>query len=119
RSYAQIGAWRRASFVNIRLFTMIPLAQTVALVAVLLVAASMYNTGSISQGTIGADVVYLGALFDPSARFSEWLCEVRQGLAGLGKVVGLLQAENAVSEREGAVELPADGVLGRDGGGVG
>src|SRR4029453_6500690 len=33
RSYAQIGAWRRASFVNIRLFTMIPLAQTVALVA--------------------------------------------------------------------------------------
>ena len=35
RSNAQIGAWRRASFVNIRLFTMIPLAQTVALVAVL------------------------------------------------------------------------------------
>jgi ATP-binding cassette, subfamily B, bacterial len=111
RSRAQIGAWRRASFVNIRLFTMIPLAQTVALVAVLLTAASMYRNGSISQGTIVAYVLYLVQLFDPIARFSEWLGEFRQGLAALGKVVGLLQAENAVSERPGAVVLPADDVL--------
>ena len=111
RSRAQIGAWRRASFVNIRLFTMIPLAQTVALVAVLLTAASMYRNGSISQGTIVAYVLYLVQLFDPIARFSEWLGEFRQGLAALGKVVGLLQAENAVSERPDAVVLPADGVL--------
>ncbi len=111
RSRAQIGAWRRASFVNIRLFTMIPLAQTVALVAVLLVASSLYRSGSITQGTIVAYVLYLVQLFDPIARFSEWLGEFRQGLAALGKVVGLLQAENAVSERPGAVELPADGLL--------
>jgi ATP-binding cassette subfamily B protein len=111
RSHAQIGAWRRASFVNIRLFTMIPLAQTVALVAVLLVASSMYRNGSITEGTIAAYVLYLVQLFDPIARFSEWLGEFRQGLAALGKVVGLLQAENAVTERGGAVELPADGAL--------
>jgi ATP-binding cassette subfamily B protein len=110
-SRAQIGAWRRASFVNIRLFTMIPLAQTVALVAVLLVAASMYRNGSISKGTIAAYVLYLVQLFDPIARFSEWLGEFRQGLAALGKVVGLLQTENAVAERAHAVELPADGAL--------
>jgi ATP-binding cassette subfamily B protein len=110
-SRAQIGAWRRASFVNIRLFTMIPLAQTVALVAVLLVAASMYRHGSISEGTIAAYVLYLVQLFDPIARFSEWLGEFRQGLAALGKVVGLLQTENAVAEREHAVDLPADGAL--------
>jgi ATP-binding cassette subfamily B protein len=111
RSRAQIGAWRRASFVNIRLFTMIPLAQTVALVAVLLVASSMYRNGSISQGTIAAYVLYLVQLFDPIARFSEWLGEFRQGLAALGKVVGLLQTENAVAERADGVELPADGAL--------
>jgi len=111
RSRAQIGAWRRASFVNIRLFTMIPLAQTVALVAVLLVAASMYRRGSISEGTIAAYVLYLVQLFDPIARFSEWLGEFRQGLAALGKVVGLIRTENAVAERPGAVELPADGAL--------
>src|SRR5881227_3449272 len=111
RSRAQIGAWRRASFVNIRLFTMIPLAQTTALVAVLLTAASMYRNGSISEGTIAAYVLYLVQLFDPIARFSEWLGEFRQGLAALGKVVGLLQAPNAVTQRAGAVDLPADGAL--------
>jgi ATP-binding cassette subfamily B protein len=98
--------------VNIRLFTMIPLAQTVALVAVLLVAASMYRSGSISTGTVAAYVLYLMQLFDPIARFSEWLGEFRQGLAALGKVVGVLQTESAVPERQqGSVELPADGVL--------
>jgi ATP-binding cassette subfamily B protein len=110
-SQAQIHAWRRASFVNIRLFTMIPLAQTVALIAVLLVAASMYRHGSISKGTIAAYVLYLVQLFDPIARFSEWLGEFRQGLAALGKVVGLLRSPNAIVERPAAVELPRRGTL--------
>jgi ATP-binding cassette subfamily B protein len=110
-SQAQVHAWRRASFVNIRLFTMIPLAQTLALIAVLLVAASLYRDGSISKGTIAAFVLYLIQLFDPVARFSEWLGEFRQGLAALGKIVGLLQTPNAIVERGGAVELPRTGTL--------
>jgi ATP-binding cassette subfamily B protein len=111
RSQAQVRAWRRASFVNIRLFTMIPLAQTVALIAVLLVAASMYRHGSVSTGTIAAYVLYLVQLFDPIARFSEWLSEFRQGLAALGKIVGLLQTPSAIVERSDAVELPDDGAI--------
>jgi ATP-binding cassette, subfamily B, bacterial len=111
RSQAQIRAWRRASFVNIRLFTMIPLAQTVALIAVLLVAASMYRHGSVSKGTIAAYVLYLVQLFDPIARFSEWLGEFRQGLAALGKIVGLLRTPSAIAESPDAVELPAEGML--------
>ncbi len=111
RSRAQVSAWRRASFVNIRLFTMIPLAQTVALIAVLVVGASLYRDGSISKGTIAAYVLYLVQLFDPIARFSEWLGEFRQGLAALGKIVGLLRTPNAIVERPGAVELPAAGTL--------
>ena len=111
RSRAQVHAWRRASFVNIRLFTMIPLAQTVALIAVLVVSASLYRDGSISKGTIAAYVLYLVQLFDPIARFSEWLGEFRQGLAALGKIVGLLRTKNAIVERPGAVELPAAGTL--------
>ncbi len=111
RSRAQVHAWRRASFVNIRLFTMIPLAQTVALIAVLVVSASLYRDGSISKGTIAAYVLYLVQLFDPIARFSEWLGEFRQGLAALGKIVGLLRTPNAIVEGAGAVELPAAGTL--------
>jgi ATP-binding cassette subfamily B protein len=82
-----------------------------ALVAVLLVAASLYRDGSISEGTIAAYVLYLVQLFDPIARFSEWLGDFRQGLAALGKLVGLLETENAVAERPGAHELPAKGVV--------
>jgi ATP-binding cassette subfamily B protein len=111
RSRAQVRAWRRASFVNIRLFTMIPLAQTVALIAVLIVSASLYRDGSISKGTIAAYVLYLIQLFDPVARFSEWLGEFRQGLAALGKIVGLLRTPTAIVERLDAVELPAAGAL--------
>ena len=110
-SKAQIRAWRRASFVNIRLFTMIPMAQTIALVTVLLIAATMYDHGEISTGTIAAFLLYLVQLFDPIARFSEWLGEFRQGLAALGKIVGLMRTESAVAEREGAVELPAAGAV--------
>ncbi|HZC29051.1 MAG TPA: ABC transporter ATP-binding protein, partial [Gaiellaceae bacterium] len=111
RSEAQIHAWRRASFVNIRLFALIPLAQTAALIVVLLVAASMYRNGSISTGTIAAFVLYLVQLFDPVARFSEWLSEFRQGLAALAKIVGLIHVPSAIVERDGAVELPREGTL--------
>src|SRR3989440_2078648 len=111
RSQAQVRAWRSASFVNIRLFTMIPLAQTTALIAVLLVAASMYRHGSISTGTIAAYVLYLVQLFDPIARFSEWLGEFRQGLAALGKIVAPLQTPNAIVQRGGGRAPPRSGTL--------
>jgi ATP-binding cassette subfamily B protein len=111
RSEAQIRAWRRASFVNIRLFAFIPFAQTTALIVVLLFAASMYRNGSISKGTIAAFVLYLVQLFDPIARFSDWLSEFRQGLAALGKIVALIRTPSAIVEREGAVDLPREGDL--------
>jgi ATP-binding cassette, subfamily B, bacterial len=111
RSQAQVSAWRRASFVNIRLFALLPAAQAVALIGVLLVAASMYRHGSISIGTITAFVLYLVQLFDPIGRFTEWLGDFRQGLAALAKIVGLLEAPSAIVEGPSPVELPREGVL--------
>jgi ATP-binding cassette subfamily B protein len=111
RSQAQVSAWRRASFVNIRLFAFLPLAQASALIVVLLVAASMYEHGTISIGTITAFVLYLIQLFDPIGRFTEWLGEFRSGLAALAKIVGLLEVPSGIEERPGAVELPREGTL--------
>ncbi len=111
RSHAQVGAWRQASYVNVRLFPVIAIAQTAALVTVLLVAASLYQDGEISEGTIAAFVLYLIQLFDPVARLSEWIGEFRQGLAALAKVTGLLEAPVAIMERPGATELPPEGIL--------
>ena len=111
RSQAQVKAWRRASFVNIRLFAFLPLAQASALIVVLLTAASMYRHGTISIGTISAFVLYLIQLFDPIGRFTEWLGEFRSGLAALAKIVGLLEVPSAIEERPEAVELPREGDL--------
>jgi ATP-binding cassette, subfamily B, bacterial len=111
RSQAQVSAWRRASFVNIRLFAFLPLAQAAALIVVLLASASMYRRGEISIGTITAFVLYLIQLFDPIGRFTEWLGEFRQGLAALAKIVGLLEVPTPIEERPGAVELPREGML--------
>jgi ATP-binding cassette, subfamily B, bacterial len=111
RSQAQVSAWRRASFVNIRLFAFLPLAQAASLIVVLLAAATMYRRGEISIGTITAFVLYLIQLFDPIGRFTEWLGEFRQGLAALAKIVGLLQVPTPIEERPGAVALPREGVL--------
>jgi len=111
RSQAQIRAWRQASFVNIRLFAFLPLAQASALIVVLLAAASMYRSGDISIGTITAFVLYLIQLFDPIGRFTEWLGEFRQGLAALGKIVGLLEVPVAIRQKPDAVDLPHEGTL--------
>ena len=111
RSQAQVHAWRNASFVNIRLFAVMPLAQASALIGVLLVAAAMYRRGSISIGTITAFVLYLIQLFDPIGRFTEWLGDFRQGVAALAKIVGLLEAPSAIVESPSALDLPAQGQL--------
>jgi ATP-binding cassette subfamily B protein len=111
RSQAQVSAWRRASFVNIRLFAFLPLAQAAALIVVLLAAASMYRSGSISVGTISAFVLLLIQLFDPIGRFTEWLGEFRQGLAALAKIVGLLEVPVSITQKPDASELPHEGTL--------
>jgi ATP-binding cassette subfamily B protein len=111
RSQAQVRAWRRASFVNIRLFAFLPLAQASALIVVLFAAASMYRHGAISIGTITAFVIYLIQLFDPIGRFTEWLGEFRQGLAALAKIVGLLEVPVSIKQKPDAVELPHEGTL--------
>ncbi len=111
RSQAQVHAWRHASFVNIRLFAVLPVAQASALIVVLLTAASMYRRGEISIGTITAFVLYLIQLFDPIGRFTEWLGDFRQGLAALSKIVGLLEVPSPIEERPGAAELPREGML--------
>ncbi len=111
RSQAQVHAWRRASFVNIRLFAFLPLAQAAALIAVLLAGAELYRKGSITKGTLTAFVLYLIQLFDPIGRFTEWLGDFRQGLAALGKIVGLLESPSAIVERPDPIELAREGTL--------
>ena len=111
RSQAQVGAWRRASFVNIRLFTMIPLAQTVALVAVLLTAPTCTATGR-SRGHDRRLRALPGAAVRPDRALQRVARRVPPGTRrARRRSSACCEAPNAVAERPGAVELPADGEL--------
>ena len=112
RSQAQVGAWRRASFVNIRLFTMIPLAQTVALVAVLLDGLLPVPRREDQRGHDRRLRALPGAAVRPDRALQRVAGRVPPGRSRRSaRSSGLLQAPNAVTERAGAVDLPADGAL--------
>ena len=72
-------AWRRASFVNISFFSVIPFAQAVAIAAVVLVGGWLYWRGDTTIGTVVAFSLYLFSLFDPIGRFREWLSSSSRG----------------------------------------
>jgi ATP-binding cassette, subfamily B, bacterial len=109
RSRAQVAAWRRVSLVNVAFFPVVPLAQAVALAAVLLATRWV----DVSLGTVVAFALYLISLFDPVARLGDWFSEFQSGRAALAKIVGLL--ETPVTVRGGEVELPARGTLAAEG----
>ncbi|MGH3102504.1 MAG: ABC transporter ATP-binding protein [Gaiellaceae bacterium] len=111
RSRAQISAWQNASYVNIRLFPSIAIAQVAAVAAVLLAGGVLYSRGEVSEGTIAAFLLYVTGLFDPIARLTEWLNELQSGRAALTKIVGLIETPAAIEERPDAGDLPPSGAL--------
>jgi ATP-binding cassette subfamily B protein len=62
-------------------------------------------------GTVSAFVLFLAYLIDPIQQFSQLFNLVQQSGAALKKIFGLLDTEPSISERPGAVELPAKGEL--------
>lgn len=115
RSRSQVTAWRHASLVNIAFFPTIVAAQVLATAAVLVAGGILLDRGSVSIGIVVAFILYLTNLFDPLARLSEWFGELQSGRAALAKIVGLIETESAVPEREDAVDAPARGDLRAEG----
>jgi ATP-binding cassette subfamily B protein len=111
RSAAQIGAWRRASLVNMTLFPVISLAQAAATAAVLIAGGILVHGGSVSIGTVAAFVLYLTSLFDPIARLADWYSEFQSGRAALTKIVGLLETPVVVREPAAPRPLPGRAAL--------
>jgi ATP-binding cassette subfamily B protein len=109
KSGEQIAAWKRASYVNIGFFPMIALAQAIALGAVLVGGAVLYDRAEVSKGTIAAFVLYVTSLFEPIARLADWFSELRSGQAALKKIVGVLETPVTVPEHEEPRALPEHG----------
>jgi ATP-binding cassette, subfamily B, bacterial len=111
RSRAQIRAWQHASYVNIRFFPAIALAQAMATATVLVAGGWLYRRGEVSVGVLAAFVLYLATLFDPVARLGDWFSEFQSGRAALAKISGLLETPANVSGPSEPVELPRRGPL--------
>lgn len=109
RSRSQVTAWRHASLVNIAFFPTIVAAQVLATAVILVAGGILLERGAVSIGVVVAFVLYLTNLFDPLARLSEWFGELQSGRAALAKIVGLIEAEAGVDERDDAIEAPAAG----------
>ena len=109
RSREQIAAYRHASHVNIGFFPLIALAQGIALAAVFVGGAVLYDRGDVTIGTVAAFILYVASLFDPIARLAEWFSEFRSGQAALTKVVGVLEAPVTVPEERDPRSLPDHG----------
>ena len=109
RSDEQIAAWKRASYVNIGFFPLIALAQALALAAVLIGGAMLYDRGEVTIGTVAAFVLYVTSLFEPIARLADWFSEFRSGQAALAKIVGVLESPVSVPEQRDPKALPESG----------
>jgi ATP-binding cassette subfamily B protein len=114
RSRSQVTAWRHAALVNIAFFPAIVAAQVTATAVVLVAGGILLQRGQVTIGVVVAFVLYLYNLFDPLARLSEWFGELQSGRAALAKIVGLIETEAGVAEREHAVDAPAGGELRAD-----
>ena len=108
-SEEQIASYKRASYVNIGFFPLIAFAQGLALAAVLVGGAVLYDRGEVTIGTVAAFVLYVTSLFDPIARLAEWFSEFRSGQAALTKIVGVLETPVAVPEHPEPRSLPEHG----------
>jgi ATP-binding cassette subfamily B protein len=67
--------------------------------------------GVVSLGTVAFFVLTLNNLFDPIQQLSQLFNTVQSAAAGLDKVYELLDTPVDVSERRGAIDLPATGAI--------
>src|SRR5262249_44799974 len=62
-------------------------------------------------GTVGAFFLYLNYLFEPVQQLSQLYNTVQSAGAALNKLFELLDTDPSITERPGAVDLPAEGAL--------
>jgi ATP-binding cassette subfamily B protein len=81
-------------------------------IAVVVGAGGLFvDNGLITVGTVLAFVLYLNNLFEPIQQLSQLYNVVQAAGAALHKVFGLLDTDRSVTEKPGAVDLPARGAV--------
>jgi ATP-binding cassette, subfamily B, bacterial len=108
---AQYDANVHAVRLSARYFPIVEFTNAAATAVIIVVGGLLVHYHRTSIGTVSAFVLFLAYLIDPIQQFSQLFNLVQQSGAALKKIFGLLDTEPTVSERAGAVELPARGEL--------
>jgi ATP-binding cassette, subfamily B, bacterial len=112
---AQYAANVHAVKLSARYFPIVEFTNAAATAVIIAFGALLVHWHRTTIGTVSAFVLFLAYLIDPIQQFSQLFNLVQQSGAALKKVFGLMDTVPAVSERPGAVELPATGELVVDG----
>jgi ATP-binding cassette, subfamily B, bacterial len=86
-------------------FPFVDLVSTVALAVVLGYGGHLYFNGSLSLGTLFAFMLYVQNFFDPVQQLSQLYNTFLSAAAALDKIVGVLDQEPEVQDRQGATGL--------------
>jgi len=88
-------------------FPVVDFLSTMATVVVLGYGGWLASQGEVSIGTLVAFLGYLTNFFDPVQQLSQLYNTFLSAVAALDKITDLLDEEPEVSDRSGAVDLPA------------
>jgi ATP-binding cassette, subfamily B, bacterial len=97
--------------ISSRYFPAIEYAGVVGTAVIIGVGGWLSSRDVLSVGTVAAFALYLQNLFDPVQQLSQLYNTVQSAGAALRKVFELLDERPSVSEKPGAVDLPARGAI--------
>jgi ATP-binding cassette subfamily B protein len=97
--------------ISSRYFPAIEYAGVVGTAVIIGVGGWLSSRNVLSVGTVAAFALYLQNLFDPVQQLSQLYNTVQSAGAALRKVFELLDERPSVSEKPGAIDLPAHGAI--------
>jgi ATP-binding cassette, subfamily B, bacterial len=108
---AQYDANMRTVRISVRYFPIVEASGVIAMAIIVGVGGLFADQGIVTVGTIAAFVLYLNNLFEPVQQLSQLYNTVQSAGAGLDKLFGLADVVPSITERPGAVSLPARGAV--------
>jgi ABC-type multidrug transport system fused ATPase/permease subunit len=100
RTRSAIGRWIEWESYTIRLrtrwFPAVSFSYIAPLAAVLLIGASMYQSGSVSLAQVTAALLYTQMLADPIEGLLWWIDEFQSGKASLSRLLGIYEVPDRV-----------------------
>jgi ATP-binding cassette subfamily B protein len=108
---AQHDANVETARITVRYFPFVEYLGVIGVAAIVGIGGWFTDMGIVTVGTVAAFVLYLNNLFEPIQQLGQIYNTVQSAGAALSKLFGLLDTRPSITERPGAVDLPASGTV--------